>query len=375
MIELLRRVPESKRLVVAGCLPLISFERLFSEVRFDGVVGPAAGAEIVGILDRVLKGERVVAPKEEAVWRMPGLDLPRVRLSPVVSIIPVSYGCLGSCAYCCVVFARGPLRSYSVGQVVQRVRGDVAVGLREFWLTAQDTACYGRDIGTDLAELLNAVCDVAGDFMIRVGMMTPNAAANILEDLTGAFRNERVFKFVHLPVQSGDDEVLGRMRRVYSASDFGRVVESFRDAFPDVTLATDIICGFPGESEKAFERTLSLIEEVSPDVVNVSKFFPRPRTLASGMQRDFVSSSEIKRRSRKAGALARTVGFERNLRWVGWSGEVLFDEVGNVSGSWAGRNFAYKPVVVSCVENLLGQVRRVRVVKAFPTYLAGEVVE
>jgi MiaB-like tRNA modifying enzyme len=374
MIELLKRVPRSKKLVVAGCLPLINLERLSSEVRFDGAVGPAVGEKIVDVLGRVLRGEKVVATILD-VCGMPALSLPRAQFSPVVSIVPISYGCLGSCAYCCVVFARGSLRSYGVREVVERVRGDVAAGLREFWFTSQDTACYGRDIGTDLAELLNAVGGVEEDFRVRVGMMTPNAAVDILKDLIGAFQNERIFKFAHLPVQSGDDEVLKRMRRFHSANDFRRVVDSFRDSFPDVTLATDVICGFPGESDEAFERTLTLIEEVKPDVVNVSKFFPRPGTAAAGMQRDFVSVPEIKLRSRRAGALARKVAFERNLRWVGWSGEVLFDEAGKVSGSWVGRNFAYKPVAMKSVERLLGQTRRVEVVKAFPTYLEGKVVE
>jgi MiaB-like tRNA modifying enzyme len=374
MIELLKRVPKNKKLVVAGCLPLINFERLSAEVRFDGTVGPAAGETIVDVLDRVLKGERVIALRVDMRCK-PELGLPRVRLSPVVGIIPINYGCLGSCAYCCVVFARGSLRSYGASDVVERLKEDLAGGLQEFWLTSQDTACYGRDIGADLAELLNTLCSVEGEFKVRVGMMTPNAAVDILKDLIGAFRDERVFKFIHMPVQSGDDEVLRQMRRFHSVDDFKRVVNCFRGSFPEMTLATDVICGFPGESEEAFERTLRLIEEVKPDVVNVSKFFPRPGTSAARMQKDFVPLPEIKRRSTRAGALVRRAAFERNRRWVGWSGEVLFDEVGKVSGSWIGRNFAYKPVVVKSAERLLGKIRCVKVVRAFPTYLEGKIVE
>ncbi|MGB9779169.1 MAG: radical SAM protein, partial [Candidatus Bathyarchaeales archaeon] len=186
MIEILKKTPPNKKLIVAGCLPLINFERLCREVRFDGVVGPASGDSIVGVVRRVLDGEKVVALKG-AVNAKPSLNLPRILLNPVIGIIPISYGCLGSCAYCCVVFARGHLRSYSVREIVERVKKDLAMGVREFWLTSQDTACYGRDIGTNLAELLWALCDVEGDFKIRVGMMTPNMALNILEDLTQAF--------------------------------------------------------------------------------------------------------------------------------------------------------------------------------------------
>mgnify|MGYP001122714542 CR=1 FL=1 len=376
VIEILKRVPADKKLIVAGCLPLINFERLRREVRFNGVVGPASANKIVDVARRVLNGERVVA-LQGAVKAKPGLNLPRLRLNPVIGIVPISYGCLGSCAYCCVVFARGRLRSYGIREIVNKVKGDLAAGVREFWFTSQDTGCYGRDVGTNLAELLKSVCSVEGDFRIRVGMMTPNTAKNILEDLIQGFRSKRVFKFVHLPVQSGDDHVLKRMRRFYSVDDFKRVVRAFRTSFPEVTVATDVICGFPGETEGAFGNTLHLIEEVKPDVVNVSKFFPRPRTAAAGMREEFLSPREVKRRSGVTAELAGRVASERNKRWVGWTGEVLVDEVGKVSGSWVGRNFAYKPVVVKTdgSESLLGRIVTARAVRAFPTYLEAEIVE
>jgi MiaB-like tRNA modifying enzyme len=373
MIEAAKRIREGKKLVVVGCLPLINLIRLKKEVRFDGVAGPAVGERIVEIVKRVLGGERVFA-LEEGLGVNPKLSLPRAEGNPFVSVIPVSYGCLGSCAYCCVVFARGRLRSYATSEIVERVEADVRRGFREVWLTAQDTACYGRDIGTDLAELLGSVCKVHGDFRIRVGMMTPNLVMDMLEDVVGVYHDEKIFKFLHLPVQSGDDAVLKRMRRFYSVADFKEIVDKFRASFPELTLATDVICGFPGEGTEAFERTLRLVEEVKPDVVNVSKFFARPGTLAGEMERDFVSSSEIKGRSTRAGALAKRMACERNTRWVGWRGEVLIDEVGKVAGSWVGRNFAYKPVAVKSAEPLLGRTVTVEVVGAFPTFLEGRIV-
>jgi len=257
---------------------------------------------------------------------------------------------------------------------VRRVETDVSRSFREVWLTAQDTACYGRDTGADLGELLRCVCSVDGDFKVRVGMMTPSLVLDMLDGVVDAFRDEKVFKFLHLPVQSGDDGILKRMRRFYSAADFKMIVDKFRVSFPEFTLATDVICGFPGESEEAFTRTLDLLEEVKADVVNVSKFFARPGTRAAGMQKDFVAADEVKRRSVRAGALAKKLAFDRNRRWVGWTGEVLIDEVGKVSGSWVGRNFAYKPVALRSAESLLGKTVRVKIVNAFPTFLEGKLV-
>jgi MiaB-like tRNA modifying enzyme len=370
IIEALKRMPPGRKVVVAGCLPMISFGRLSREVHFDAIVGPAAGNGIVTVVKRVSAGEHVVE-LEGALSAMPELELPHVRLNPVVSVVPVNYGCLGSCAYCCVVYARGHLRSYGIEAIVARVKRDLAAGAKEFWVTSQDTACYGRDIGVNLAGLLRALCAVEGDFRVRVGMMTPNVVAPMLGELVEAFRCEKVFKFVHLPVQSGDDAVLRRMRRFYSAEGFRLMVEAFREAFPQLTLATDVICGFPGETVEAFENTLKLIGEVKPDVVNTSKFFARPRTAAAEMQGEFVERSEVKRRSTEAAKLAKRVALERNQQWIGWAGEILIDEKGKVPGSWVGRNFAYKPISVKSAELLLGKTLRVKIVKAFATHLEG----
>lgn len=376
MMAFLKRVPSHKKLIVAGCLPVINFERLCKEVRLDGVVGPAAGDKIVDVVKRVLNGEEVVA-LEGAANAKPSLNLPQLRLNPVIGIIPINYGCLGSCAYCCVVFARGRLRSYSIQEIIEKVKMDLASGVREFWITSQDTACYGKDIGTSLANLLKALCSIKRDFKIRVGMMTPNLTKNILQDLIQAFESEKIFKFLHLPVQSGDDEVLKRMQRPYSVKDFKDIVNAFRAKFSHITLATDVICGFPSETKEAFERTLRLIEDIQPDIVNVSKFFARPKTTAADMHKDFVSSQEIKRRSGLTAKLAKEVAFERNQRWIGWTGKVLVDEVGKVHGSWIGRNFAYKPIVLknSGSGDLIGKTFHVKIVEVFGTYLEGEIVE
>ena len=370
-IATLKRTPKDKKLIVAGCLPLINFERLNREVRFDGVVGPAAGAEIADVVRRVVAGEKVV-DLEDALSAKPALNLPQLRSNPVVSVVPVSYGCLGSCAYCCVVSARGRLRSYPVKEVVERVKKDLAVGAKELWITSQDMACYGRDVGTNLVALLEAVCAVEGDFRVRVGMMTPNLVKDMLDDLLEAFKNEKVFKFVHLPVQSGDDSVLQRMHRFYTVHIFREIVDAFRGVFPKATVATDVICGFPGETREAFANTLELISETKPDVVNVSKFFARPGTAAAEMRDAIVEPVEIKRRSSEVAKLAKQVSFEGNQCWVRWSGDVLVDEKGKVPGSWIGRNFAYKPITLKSSANLLGKTLHVKVVKAFSTHLAGK---
>ncbi len=142
IIDVLKHAPKNKKIVIAGCLPKISFERLCSEAHFDGAVGPAVGKEIVDVVKRVLAGEKVI--DLEPAKEKPLLSLPRQKSNPVVSIVPVNFGCLGSCTYCCVIFARGHLRSYSIHEVIERMQSDYAAGAKEFWITSQDTACLRK---------------------------------------------------------------------------------------------------------------------------------------------------------------------------------------------------------------------------------------
>jgi threonylcarbamoyladenosine tRNA methylthiotransferase CDKAL1 len=368
VIDILRKAPKDKRLIVTGCLPLINFGRLKNEVEFDGVTGPAPGAKIVEILRRVAAGEKVVYLGGVS---KPSLCLPRIPVNPVVSVIPINYGCLGNCSYCCVHFARGRLRSYLIDEIVGRVKQDLVSGIKEVWLTSQDTACYGRDIGTSLADLLRRICKVEGDFFVRVGMMNPDHVTGMLDELVEAYKCGRVFKFLHLPVQSGDDKVLELMNRRYTIEEFKRIVQAFREEIPRLTLSTDVICGFPGESREAFEETKKLVKEVQPDIVNVSKFFSRPRTPAEKMVS--LPPKEVKMRSKEVAELSKMISFEKNRAWMGWKGTVLFDEKGK-GESWMGRNFAYKPIVVKGGESLVGKSVQVRVVNAFSIYLEAEIV-
>jgi threonylcarbamoyladenosine tRNA methylthiotransferase CDKAL1 len=211
--------------------------------------------------------------------------------------------------------------------------------------------------------------------MIRVGMMTPNLALDVLDDLIEAFQNEHVFKFIHLPVQSGSDQVLKRMNRLYTVDQFRSLVETFRNAIPQVAVATDVICGFPSETRDDFDQSLSLVEEVKPDVVNISKFFARPRTAAEKMDPK-VPPAKVSERSRRMTHLVKGISFEKNRTWLNWKGCILVDEHGKQPDTFIGRNFAYKPIVVrSKNESLLGTFVNVRVTKAFQTYLEAEIID
>ena len=368
IIDILKKAPIEKKLIVTGCLPLINFERLENEVDFDGVTGPGPGTNIIDVLQRVTAGERVVDLRTVSE---PNLSLPRIPVNKIVSVVPINYGCLGSCSYCCVHFARGRLRSNPVDKVVERVKRDLEFGYKEFWLTSQDTACYGKDLGTSLADLLKRICEVHGKFFVRVGMMNPDQLIGILSELVEVYKQNKIFKFVHLPVQSGDDSILKNMNRQYNLDDFKGVIKAFRQEFPRITISTDVICGFPGESREAFKNTKELLVEIQPDIVNVSKFFGRPRTPAAKLEP--VSPRELNRRSREISELSKIISNKKNRTWMGWQGTVLFDEKGK-DETLMGRNFAYKPVVTKANDTLLGKFVQIRVNDTFSTYLKSDII-
>ena len=354
-------------LVVAGCMPKVQ-RRLIEGVAPNAcMVGPDDLSHVVDAVEASISGRRIVetngGPYEKTC-------LPRARINPIIHIAPISSGCLGNCSYCIVRHARGRLHSFPLDGIVEDARRAVEGGCREIWVTAEDTAAY-RWEGVRLPELLEALCGIEGSFRIRVGMMTPNQAEVVLGDLVEAFLSEKVFKFLHVPVQSGNDDVLRRMNRRYTVDDFRTLVDKIRETFPSVSLSTDVICGFPGETDEQFNDSLRLVEEITPDVLNISRFWPRPGTEAAEMVGQ-LHGRDTKRRSRDMSKLWRRISEERNRSWIGWQGEIIVDEFGSGS-SVVGRNYAYKPIVIPDL-SAPGEFVKVTVVDATRGYLIGNIV-
>lgn len=359
----------SKPLLVAGCMPKSerrSIERINPRA---SLIGPSSIFRIVEVAKKTLEGKKVVFLED---MKKPKLCLPRKRRNEVIGIVPIATGCLSACSYCIVRFARGRLFSYPHMLITKEVRSLVEDGCREIWLTSQDNGCYGFDRGTNLAELLGEISKIEGKFFIRVGMMNPHFVKVFLDELLKSFEDERIFKFIHIPVQSGSNKVLEDMGRGYSINDFLKVVKAFRKKFPQITLSTDLIVGYPTEEEEDFEKTLELIEIAKPDVINISKFQPRPLTKASQLKP--LRPRVVKERSKKVFGIARRIALERNRRWVGWEGEVLVDEKGK-GNSWVSRNFAYKPIIIKSEKRLLGKFLRVRVEEAKSNYLIAKLLD
>ncbi len=337
----------NKKLVVAGCMPRAEYEKVREVTPKASLIGPHSVKSIGKVVRKTMEGKRV----EELDGRDVKLCLPKVLSNPVIDIVQISEGCVSDCAYCIVKKARGKIRSFLPDKIVEEVKNARQSGCKEFWLTSQDTACYGYEKGITLPELLEKITtEVKGKYFLRVGMMNPRNVLPVLEPLIEAYHDPQLFKFLHLPVQSGSDKVLERMNRNYKSEDFKHIVKAFRKALPKLTLWTDVITGFPGESKEDFEETYQLIKEIEPDYVNVSKFGARPGTKAADMKP--LDSKVVKRRSKKMSVLVDDLILKANQKWLGWEGEVLVDKRG------FGRNPHYK--LVKC-KGLPGEFVNVKI--------------
>lgn len=292
--EIQRLTKTGKPLIVAGCMPKTSQIVIEKINPGASLVGPDSIEHIVDVARAAFECKKVIFTGDE---RKPKLGLLRMRKRNGVGIVPISIGCLSNCSYCIVKFARGRLKSYTIDKIVEEVQDSVSAGCKEIWLSSQDNGCYGLDIGTNLSVLLKEVCAIPSDFKIRVGMMNPMHIKNFLDDLIEAYTNEKIMKFLHLPVQSGSDRILRLMKRGHTAEGFENIVEQFRKEIPDLFLSTDIIVGFPTETEEDFQKTVELLKRVKPNKVNISKFGVRYRTEAAEMEQ--LDIKTINERSRE----------------------------------------------------------------------------
>lgn len=352
-----------KIIVVAGCIAQTDPEKL----KKYPLVGTKQLSKVVEVVEEALNNN-VIKLLETAEF--PSLNLPHARKNSAVEIIPICRGCLGACSFCKTKLARGNLQSYPISEIVERAKQAVQEGVKELWLTAQDTGCYGFDLNTDLPTLLNELVKIPGQFKIRIGMMNPDHLPKIKNKLIEVYQHEKMFKFLHLPVQSGNEEILKKMVRKYTVADFKEQLKSFRQVIPTLNIMTDIIVGFPGETEEQYWDTLNLIRETIPDSVNISRYWPRPKTPAAKLVQ--LSGEVTNHRSKVLTDIFHNISLMQNEKWLNWEGQIIIDEKGE-GPQWIGRNEYYKPVIVE--GNLkLGDLLKVKIIKFGKFELRGKVI-
>jgi threonylcarbamoyladenosine tRNA methylthiotransferase CDKAL1 len=279
-----------------------------------------------------------------------------------IGIVQLAQGCAGQCTYCITRFARGPLKSFSADEIHDQVRAFVKAGTREIQLTAQDVSAWGMDTGQSLPELLFTLDRIPGKYRIRVGMMNPATVKRQTRELIDAFSGDHIFRFVHIPVQSGSDRVLRRMGRNYTVAEFEEIVRSFRERYPAITVATDVIVGFCDETTGDFSDTLDLIRRVKAAKVNVTRYSRRPFTPLAH-EKDFPDHIK-KDRSRTMNSVAGEVYASSNAGQIGKTLPFIVTESLR-KGSVMARSPEYTGIVIHedlpvgfCGEAILKQDRK-----------------
>ena len=268
-----------KEVVVAGCLPKALNEKVKGFLHIYPREAHRAGKILKDYIEKHYRMPYVEEDINKTLYKK--LDY----LTPsLISPLPICEGCLGNCSYCIVKIARGNLISYPREKIVNKAKELINKGAKCLLITAQDTACYGFDIGDNLANLLNDLTQIEGEFIMRVGMMHAKNAELILDELIEVYKDDKVGKFLHLPLQSGDDEILKRMKRGYTVDEFKDIVNEFRRKIKNLCFTTDIIVGFPGETEEQFQNTLEVLKELKPDYIHGAKYSQRKGTEAARMK-------------------------------------------------------------------------------------------
>lgn len=379
-LQQFKRNGNGKVFAVLGCVAQQDGEKIFEKAPHVSMVcGSASYTKLPEMLVQLEGGAR----------RVTGLDLDTEetfetpftrRDNPHRAYITIIEGCDKSCAYCVVPFTRGPERSRTAESVLEEARRLASQGYTEIQLLGQNVNSYldPTDTGCKFAALLARVGEVPG---IRRVRFTTSHPRDFTRDIVEAIdQNSALCNHVHLPVQSGSTEVLERMQRLYTRDQYMRRIEWMKAARRDIAITTDIIVGFPGETEEDFEATLALLDQVGYDSLFSFKYSRRPNTPALALD-DQISEEEKGRRLAILQERQRAIQMRRNSEQVGRTEEVLVEGYNRATGQWIGRttqnrilNFTHAPLAAPNGDTLAGMYIEVRVTRAGPNSLAGETV-
>jgi tRNA-2-methylthio-N6-dimethylallyladenosine synthase len=348
---------------VMGCMVGVrGAEKLRQKLPFVDVFSPPSDP---GPLVSFLSQGEVRSLETDATARrfayMDGdLILPQHDRGQLISAhVPIVYGCSHACTFCIIPFRRGIERSRPVGDIVAEIRSLAAQGVKEVTLLGQIVDRYGKDVpdGPNLAGLLRVVHQVEGIERIRFLTSHPNYFTEELMDTIAEL--PRVMPHIEVPIQAGDDEVLLNMKRGYNQQEYRDLVAKIRERIPDCSIATDIIVGFPGETEEQFMETYRVLADLKLDVAHLARYSSREGTVATRRMTDNVTDEEKMRRFRMLEELQEEVVTEINKKYLGETVDVLFEE--KVKGRWRGRTPTNKLVFVESEDDLKGKIMPVTV--------------
>lgn len=371
MITQIRKIKENypdKKLIIGGCMVEVDAKRLNKFAADNCWVGPHKIDKIDEVVQKALCDEVI---HEYGKTSLIKAGAGKKTSNSLIHILQICEGCNGVCTFCCTRKARGHLVSYPIDKIVEEAEDAIANGAKELQVTAQDTACFGFDTKESFPELLRRLASLPGDFRIRVGMMHPKSLRENIDEIIDVFKTQKkIYNFIHLPIQTGSEKVLGEMNRLHTISEYKGMLNKFKKEISDLTFATDIIVGYPTETEEDFKQTLALLDEIKPDIIHISKYMHRPGATSNTLKE--IDHKTMKDRSHRVNDMKDKVMFENNEKYVGKTYDVLVLARGS-SGGYVGYTDAYKNVIIPD-DVKLGSFQKVRIVKPNRTYLLSELV-
>lgn len=361
---------QEKKVIVSGCMPRLKKDKLQKPNLYliDTSQIKNLPNLIKDIYENNYQQEKYLKQRREIK-----LCLPKIPKEKYIGITQISEGCFGNCSYCATRFAKGQLYSYPKEKIIESVKKDLESGCKEIWLTSQDNASYGTDFEEKkplLHELINEITSLNHKFYLRIGMMNPDNILKFLPALIESYKNKKVFKFLHIPIQSGSNKILKKMNRNYKIEEVYYIIDKFREAFPEIHISTDVITGFPSETQEDHKKTLEAIKKIKPETINISKFWPRSGTKASEFEEQ-INSEIKKQRAIELAKLHKDICIENQKRFIDKEFRVLVDQKG-FNNTFLARDENYKLFAVITDKKILGKLLNIKVKKTTPHYLISE---
>jgi tRNA-2-methylthio-N6-dimethylallyladenosine synthase len=336
------------------------------------VTGCLVNADTTSLKERFPQVDHFFKPGDCPPW-LKGVGWGRIlpRNPAPSSYVPIIQGCDNFCSYCIVPYRRGREKSRPIPEIVNEVKELVGRGTREVTLLGQNVDSYGHDLPEkpDLADLLPELNPIEG--LARIRFLTNHPKDMSPRLIEAIARLDKVCQQLNLPVQAGSNEILKAMKRGYTVEQYRRLIQEIRDKIPEIALTTDVIVGFPGETEAQFQQTADLLSELRFDAVHVAAYSPRPGTYAAKNLEDNVPPVEKKRRLDHIERLQKAIATEINAQLQDKIVEVLVE--GEVKGKWQSRTRSGKLVFFSDNSDRLGQLVKIRIEKTSPWSFQGRV--
>lgn len=305
---------------------------------------------------------------ELADYRLPVVSQEKA----VTAFVPITLGCSHVCSYCVIPYRRGPDRSRKPEEILEEVRALAAQGIKEVNLLGQIVDRYGFDLeeGINLAWLIKEVAKI--DRILRIRFLTSHPAYMDDELIRAVAETDKACPYFELPFQAGSDRILESMRRGYTQDEYRQIIANIRKIIPDASINTDVIVGYPGETEEDFMETMKLAEELRLDLYHIAKYSPRPRTLSAKMDDD-VSADEKERRRTRLDEVTAQINAEQSAEFLGQTVEVLVEDFQEKKHRWRGRTPHNKLVFFESDADYRGQIIQVKIEWTGPFSLIGSI--